>query len=724
MLSARATPGIRRRLAAALCVSLVWGCAASRPGVKPAAPIAGKAPADTVRPVPPFVPRTFDWDGTGPPRRIGGRIEWRPQLPAIPQWAESGAGDGETGRPLALDSLELWRLRTSRPLVREPALLRMSALLAQRGDTAGADSALAVPDLARSIWAWDALQARERLALARGDTIGADSMLTTADTKDWLDTERANWTAEAARIAALRADTTRALDQARAAMRRYPALPGASTALRLAESIQAARHDSLSYTDARSAAEVEALRGSFGAATRRLAARLPSAERDQRAGLALRTAQVGRRARLFDTARASAIAAYRTASDTATRALALLERARIQRDARFSDSSLVTFARVAALAPAGETRGVALWERARELQDAGKFGDAAKAFERARAAGSRRDESRFLSGLMWFAAGKPDAALGEWARDTLESARFWRGVALRQRHDPRGEKLLRALAELPGYQFYRAAARDTLGLRGRGDSIEVAAPTMNDFRERSRELAEAGMLDEVMRLDARWLARDPRVSAARDSSLPSDALIGAELGWSFSRPWLTASLALQASREAEVLPVDRQWTYVPWAYPPAFDSLVVATADTMKLEPALLWATMRQESRFDPQARSTSNAVGLMQLLLPAAQDAARWNHEPKPIDDTPLLDPATNLQWGARYLARLIARFDGHIPVALSAYNAGASTVPPFWRDLIAHGGEALFCEFASNADAQDYARRILAYRQAYRELEPYVAR
>jgi soluble lytic murein transglycosylase-like protein len=67
-----------------------------------------------------------------------------------------------------------------------------------------------------------------------------------------------------------------------------------------------------------------------------------------------------------------------------------------------------------------------------------------------------------------------------------------------------------------------------------------------------------------------------------------------------------------------------------------------------------------------------------------------------------------------------LIQRFDGHVAVALSAYNAGASTVPPFWRDLIARGGEALFCEIASNADAQDYARRILGYRQAYRELRP----
>src|SRR5262249_34862433 len=153
----------------------------------------------------------------------------------------------------------------------------------------------------------------------------------------------------------------------------------------------------------------------------------------------------------------------------------------------------------------------------------------------------------------------------------------------------------------------------------------------------------------------------------------------------------------QALRERATAPRAEQWAVVPWCWPPAFDSLVVAAADSNGLEPALVWATMRMESRFDPSARSTSNALGLMQLLLPAAQDAARLGHEPRPASEEPLLDPATNLKWGVRYLARLIQRFDGHVTVALSAYNAGPSTVPPFWRDLIARGGEALFCEVAS---------------------------
>ena len=61
---------------------------------------------------------------------------------------------------------------------------------------------------------------------------------------------------------------------------------------------------------------------------------------------------------------------------------------------------------------------------------------------------------------------------------------------------------------------------------------------------------------------------------------------------------------------------------------------------------------------------------------------------------------------------------------VALAAYNAGPGTIRRDWRDLLARGGAALFCELASNADSQDYARRILGMRQAYRELRPTTGR
>jgi soluble lytic murein transglycosylase len=161
-----------------------------------------------------------------------------------------------------------------------------------------------------------------------------------------------------------------------------------------------------------------------------------------------------------------------------------------------------------------------------------------------------------------------------------------------------------------------------------------------------------------------------------------------------------------------------QWALIAWAYPPAFEALVRAEArDSLGLDPALLWGLVRQESRFDPRARSRSDALGLTQLKVATAGDVAGWLREPPP-DAAMLLEPARSLRYGARYLRHLLQRFDGQLPVALAAYNAGPGTIRRDWRGLLAQGGAALFCEFASNADSQDYARRILGFASAYREL------
>jgi len=647
-------------------------------------------------------------------------VAWCLPRPARAPGPAPEARNVATGRLETIDSLTLWRLRAERPEWREPAMLRWSEQRARAGDSSGADSVLAGAAFARSIWGWDALLARTKLALARGDTLAADTLLRAAASADWTLAEQAAWHAESARLAAARGDTARALSVARSAMRRFPSLPGASASLRLVDSIAAARGESLAVADARAAASVEEMRGSFAAAARRLELLIPRLAVGERGDPALMRAQFLRRARRFDAARA-AIATALAAADSADRPQVLLERARILRDAGRADSALAAFERVARIGPP-RVREAARWERARELHDAGRWAEAAAGYEAVFAEGTRRADARFLAGLMAYAAGRPDTALRRWAGDTLESSTFWRGVELRRRRDPLGNSLLRELAARPGYTFYRAAARDTLGTRGMPDSVSVAPMVWNDFTTRLATLARSGLADDALRLASRRFAGDPRLGSSVDSLTPGEVLGAAHVAWVSGRPSHTVTHALLAQRMAVEVPLDQQWAVVPWAYPPAFDSLVIAAADSLGLEPALVWAVMRQESRFDPDARSVSNALGLMQLLLPAAQDAAGWAKEPRPTGEGRLLDPVTNLKWGARYLARLIQRFDGRIAVALSAYNAGPSTVPPFWRELVARGGEALFCEVASNSDAQDYARRILGYRQAYRELRPRV--
>lgn len=103
---------------------------------------------------------------------------------------------------------------------------------------------------------------------------------------------------------------------------------------------------------------------------------------------------------------------------------------------------------------------------------------------------------------------------------------------------------------------------------------------------------------------------------------------------------------------------------------------VAAAAQAHGVPPALLHALIKAESGYNPKARSARGAVGLMQLMPGTAKEMG--------VKDS--LDPAANVQGGARYLKRMLKLFDNDITLAVAAYNAGpdavrsrGGVVPPF---------------------------------------------
>jgi soluble lytic murein transglycosylase len=125
---------------------------------------------------------------------------------------------------------------------------------------------------------------------------------------------------------------------------------------------------------------------------------------------------------------------------------------------------------------------------------------------------------------------------------------------------------------------------------------------------------------------------------------------------------------------------------------------------------------MREESALDPRAVSPVGAIGLTQLMLPTAREVARQLKIRRP-SRSDLMNGSLNIRLGARYLGQLIRRFDGSVPLAVAAYNAGGGAVS---RWLESKGSMELdeFVEDIPYEETRGYVKRVLRSYAAYRLL------
>jgi soluble lytic murein transglycosylase-like protein len=142
------------------------------------------------------------------------------------------------------------------------------------------------------------------------------------------------------------------------------------------------------------------------------------------------------------------------------------------------------------------------------------------------------------------------------------------------------------------------------------------------------------------------------------------------------------------------------------------------------LDPALVYAIVRQESRFDPNARSHVGATGLMQLMPTTAADIA--GDDRLKSDASPLRDPATNLRLGQDYFAWLLRRaeVDDCVLRAIAAYNGGSGTVLRTSKSLADDSDALMLIESLPYRETRDYVERVMAgywiYRQMFGEDSP----
>jgi TolA-binding protein len=131
------------------------------------------------------------------------------------------------------------------------------------------------------------------------------------------------------------------------------------------------------------------------------------------------------------------------------------------------------------------------------------------------------------------------------------------------------------------------------------------------------------------------------------------------------------------------------------------------------LDPILVLSLIKQESAFDRHAFSGSGAAGLMQIMYFTATETVPG------ISRSDLLEPDHNIRVGTRYLAKLLAKFQGNISLSLAAYNAGPVAVERWIREGEKQKYKMLeFIEAIPYHETRDYVSSIIRNYYWYSKL------
>jgi soluble lytic murein transglycosylase len=147
-------------------------------------------------------------------------------------------------------------------------------------------------------------------------------------------------------------------------------------------------------------------------------------------------------------------------------------------------------------------------------------------------------------------------------------------------------------------------------------------------------------------------------------------------------------------------------------FPMPLREIVVRRAGEIKLDPAYVYGLIRQESRFVMDARSHVGASGLMQVMPATAKWTAKkiglTNFTPDQITDREV-----NVAIGTGYLKLVLDDFEGSMPMATAAYNAGPSR-PRSWRNGPVLDA-AIWAENIPFLETRDYVKKVLSNTTNY---------
>lgn len=364
------------------------------------------------------------------------------------------------------------------------------------------------------------------------------------------------------------------------------------------------------------------------------------------------------------------------------------------------------------------------------LQSQGKYAEAAEAFTgylSKHATGANREDAEYNLALALLSSNQPAKARKVFDRLASNAKRTEWGF-LRE---------LEALAALRAGQkddaqkiFTQVASEQPLtwgAMMSRARLTQMSAPLpplVTPGADRVSAPLSLAMPAKAAQLIALGLDADAEAHISENEATASSAYPGREtealcaMYGSLSRAKRrykvgTAAVSFEALMRAPSQADRWSWECL---YPAPYKDRVSAFEKENEIVTGLVHALMRQESAFDPEARSPVGAEGLMQLMPTTAEQAAKESKfDGFRAED--VTTPEVNLKLGSFYIAKMLRTFDKSLPLAVASYNAGPTAVSR-WVETAKELDADVFVARIPYEETRNYVMRVMGNLTRYQWL------
>lgn len=151
-------------------------------------------------------------------------------------------------------------------------------------------------------------------------------------------------------------------------------------------------------------------------------------------------------------------------------------------------------------------------------------------------------------------------------------------------------------------------------------------------------------------------------------------------------------------------------------YPVPYEEIVGEQAEAYGLDPALVYAVMRAESSFRPEAVSNKGAYGLMQITEPTFEWLQTKMDDGQTYTTDDLCQPEVNIRYGCKLLSILLSQYES-TETALCAYNAGMGRVGE-WLSDEAYSSDGATLHTIPFPETKNYVAAVMSNYDVYHEL------